>query len=996
MLRPSQRALLLFRTSTARSASTEFAELYGRARRIDEEEQNSLTSSTSCFTSTRGAVQIKEPPLRWREKLEAFRTAQYVSPHEVSFETCLGALDALRAALDAPAQRNAKQLHKVWRDALEVAQHVKNVSASPAHVHCAFVLFYTQQYSQLRSFVEHLLHHLHAPNTIEMGALEFGSCLRLLSVYFLCTSELHCVPSPRLQVLTTQLLVSSKEYVRRLSKEQRHDVVAGVGLLLWAVDWLHHFAEKPCRPDSRQLDELRATVPSWMPFLFLTPSELQALPVSAAMAPQSPPSLLRVRGEQLATSRDLPGLHQLYSYVVEQRERTSRDFAVFSLSPRLGELLLRVAAPGDRVWKTVVDGVGSSLHPRLLAEYGRHPRGYRHAVRVLTTLTGPSAYEALKHVLFNRPMSELAEVQEEHGDVLTGSRQTTWATALAATSDALAIGDSSWRATLPETLRLLSDAGKHRDFYQLLPEYSAAGGEDNLRVAAALGQTVRRTGKWWQALDVLDLVANARVPQEVMEESFLHSACTDTLCALRNARRWREALELFRALKPVMPAAGQHVLCSVVAEMPPSAPWEAALAYVADNCPADGVCETVTAQVSWARGVAPVPRAHGDQKRAVRLLAENGHWRPLVDFTRSGVGGKLLETWKALLHAVEMADGDDVQAFPFDELPHFLLEDVDVLKQAYHVALHRGWLSSLLVKLTATSTPLCQQYRVLVQFALTETLLVSEVPSLTDSFVVHSLTAFLTARSFRIAVPVPSPPLSSPGVMMSADRIASALRIPHACVGKVKKTEFILRPLPRLSVPPRYVLHATDQFVVGFKAPGASAQSTARGLLHAAAQRGVFVPAYLLPAGASGLCVLLRASTEQSSVQMELDVVARLAPLGPSHTALLSAVFFRHYRLQPLAGSVEKDGVVTVSLRCCGHGVHGAKECLRRLKADLNAEGWGFVEATTGDGDTFHVSRVRLTSHASDGDAFDWSYRKYPRWVRSDAAEEEEGWWVKI
>ncbi|EPY20215.1 hypothetical protein STCU_09106 [Strigomonas culicis] len=479
----------------------------------------------------------------------------------------------------------------------------------------------------------------------------------------------------------------TKQMVASIPKEERHALVASMQLLLWAFDWQVVFSIPVS--DAMQQD-LRALTPAWLTDLFQATAPAAAAEEGAKKL--LAPSHVKRQALLLAQGHEtLPRLLHMYEWVVTHEER-SADFRIFGLSVFLGNVLLRRRELPEKDACRIISYVGSSADVTLLLQCGVANRNMRASVaNIFSQMNGPSAYTALKELWWKTP-DKFRELQESRGDILSGVASANWKDALEKTEYAQAVGDGSWRKQLAETIRLLSDAGKHELSLQYIWEYHTGSGTDNLSVAASLSQTARHTGKWWLALDVLNLIASARIPQSTADAALLDEAQTHSMLMLKQYGRWREALALYASLEGEVPDRAFKTLCSLVNAIPPSAPWLQALAALQRD--SRGIPAEVLRTVRLVKGV---------DRDASSLRASKYVWEGL---SRGGDVSGLLSAKPercvkyydmCLLKALTVDTGADDSSVlaHLMETPSKWLEDRDFVELLFQQFRAKGWLPAL-------------------------------------------------------------------------------------------------------------------------------------------------------------------------------------------------------------------------------------------------------------------------------------------------------------
>lgn len=959
----------------------EFFELYGRPSYLKGGSTDDVPS-TELYQLKETASDVART---CEEALARFRTRLYASPQHVPAELCRETLIAMRRVVSKPADRNTVRSSKLWQDALSIHGLCVPTDMEAAAA-TSDILYYGGHYGDV---VQRFSCERYAA---EMEMLTISEAPLLLGVRLLSTYLMACAKSRgAVDAATMQLITRAFQLVRSVTstaeKANRQRLARAAEVLTWSLDEAYGAA---CLPSTTCIDTFRRDCPQWLTHLFEDPNgvtDLSCLPTDRCL---TPPRLLLRAAEAAAAGRQLNILWEIYN-VVKTRECQQPEYLIFGLSAEVAALIVR-AAPQHPGTRGVVAYVGSSLDPEALALLVETKHSWQMALRVLSSMGGSAAYFAMRSIVLHRPPGDAQNLQESVGDLLTCNAQSTWRTALARSMAACASLETNWRASLPETLRLLSDAGKGRLFMTLLPEYDIVNAQDNLSVAASFSRVLRVSGKWWHALEVLDLIANAKPPQDEMSERFLEEACADTISTLQEAKRWRDALDTFKLLQPAMPRRGCPLLCSLLKCMPSSTPWIEALVYAERtySIPA----EVKTALTLLHDPTAPATLKGPEIAPLVPQLISHGRWQILLAYAQEHP--KMAAHWVAYLRSLDRA-ADDVSLVAHEvlsKLPELALSDRAVLPVLFQVCMQNGWLGNFLDLLmrrigAATLEPVVAQYQSLAQYIINRQLpptgMVYQEP-----YVVHQFALLIAAKSLHITVSVP------PNVANSKDSLSTYLRVPSSSIkpGRASKdhsTQFVVRGPRACPIPPEYCLfRGSSGVVVGYKAPGAPLYSVARGLLVAISEKDAFSLAYNMGPATSGLFILYlsRLNSKRMILHLQLDLL--ITPLqGASATPLLASSFFSEYAMVVRATT---EQVYTVQASLHTRGGHRAKNVLRELKASLNRNGWGVVEPEQGCGDVYHISKIQIrlieakTAESVDtcGEVVDVVSSETPPWLGSN------------
>lgn len=1016
-----------------RSCHTDLFKLYGRE------------AAPESFAHLRKRPDAVGPAavvaLSARAELERYEAEAYArgSSTAVTAETRRSTSQAICKALLPPSQRGTSGSSGLWMEALRVLEPTMMTTTTTgssdtpprgglappvlreATAEACIALLLSHQPNQVPRLASAagLLTGAPVHGLMDMGPSEFSALARIAACYAVaCTatagSALRSTGVFSLDAVSpvTSLLVHSRDLMVSLQdKDRRRQVVTSIEALLFSLDWLFHAlcSTAGAAGSPASLHALFATAkeraPRWMrDHLFSEGSAIeQAAPRGDAALP---PALLLAEVRQAAASGDLRALHNIYA-TARRKEEARPEMCIFELPKHAGEAYL--ASAGGAVAPqahAIVNYLGTSLAPHALADLGNSKYKGREALAVswLSKMRGPEAYAAVKKTLFHHPADQAAQLQLAHGDLLTGHAQSNWLTALEMTRALMATAHSAaWRQELPTTLRLLSDAGRHKEFFQLIQEFDRGVSQrtGTLMVASALAQAMRRTGKWQHYQEVLDLVAAAEVPSSGAEDVFLEDASLQLLYTLRNAKRWREAAEVYGALRPAMPQGALRVFASAVTEAAASAPQDPAglvsqLLQLSGLSVEDLPTEFRTSIALYTRAESgalselDLPHlALPARLHASRACVDCGVWQPLLAMathqaTPGGLDGpsdaaaakRLQHVWGPLFRSLERTRDLDVRWREIEPcLPSAVWRDERTLLHLFHAALWNGWLAEFRASLAskasmddfsqARSDKAAAQTRrellLLLSFLLTGTVS-GRATGVRHSLIGHYLTSFATATAFR-------QPVDTRARVDARGAVAKYFRVPPVCVGEAPPSEgparFFLRPYPaERGVELNDIAFANGSVIVAYKPSGAVIQSAARGVLSRLKVLGsTHHIVYLLAPGSDGLFVLMNTACNPKSYALELTFRLGLLPLGTAHAALLSASFFQRYSMKVLrpasVGGEQRPVVVTAT--CGTVTAHNASDAIRGLRAALNEEGWTLAEDDAGGArDALSVRQVRI------------------------------------
>ncbi|KAK7200224.1 hypothetical protein NESM_000073900 [Novymonas esmeraldas] len=957
-----------FRVSGRRRSSA-FLELYGRAPCADT--SAAQPSSSPAVADTDSAL------VACRALLQRIDAHLYIRPDQAPVTECIEALSSIERVVASSPARRSVAARGLWKDALALQARVP-VSEVGAAADAATVLFLAGQPQRGCAVCRRVTGHQQFRGSLATEAA-LCECLRLLSVHVMCAGAAREQLSAEWWGFVGNMVDVARGVIAGADKAQRAPMARAMEVVAWSLDWLHHHHHH--HGDSRSgetLAALRPRLPQWLPHLF---AAFDAAVAAGSTSPSSlavlPPRWVLAMAEHAAEDGDVAALERLLHHAMGREERC-RANALFQLSARVADLLVR-RFPRHPSAAHAVATFGTALECASLQPFGTTQEGFEAALAVLTHMSGPQPYAALQALLRHHPAETAAAVQERHGDVLTGSPGLSWRTALAAATQRIAAADPHWRECLPETLRLLSDAGTLTPFWRLLAEYNPADCGAPLSIAASLSRAMQRSGRWWHAVEVLDLLASAAAPRDATEDLQTSTACAETMRALLQARRWEDALHMFQLVGTVLPRSEAPVVSRLLTAMPAGAPWQVALAS-SENA---GLVSATTRQTLLClHADAPVSRLSREQlrKAAAATFAAHGRW----DLVRAAVALHPTEVplWRALVQALgrcaDVVDDAVATATFAVPLPPGCWEDSSFVDAFARLCVQRGWLSLLSAHLTAVlassrapAAPLrrlCSEYEHLVCFLRTGRPPPADVV-LHESYVVHHFVACVTRKRVSVVARLA-------GARATSKRHASAiLRVPYESLGALRSggdgsTTVRVTASPAVAAYP--VEHcvfsaAGGHLLVGYKVPAAELFACARGMLRVLGNDGAYGLAYHMSAASSGLFLLLPASASLTWYSITLRVrlfVAVMVPEMP-HVPLLATSFFRRYAMRWRGGGDGGGGDRhEVEADVVAENGQEVRHAWRSLKMHMNAEGWGPVELEAGAGDTYHIVELRVARRA--------------------------------
>ncbi|CAJ1030026.1 hypothetical protein, conserved [Leishmania lindenbergi] len=938
--------------------SSAFFELYGRAHSTEVAEVPPSPQPSSRVAPTDEAWK------RCQALLQSVQSRMYIHPGQAPAELCREALISIEHLLASSPTRRCTAARRLWRDALALQSYLPAHDISAAADTASVLLFSDQAQRGCRVCSQAVGHPQFRQGP--RSDTELSGYLRLLSVHSMCACYSHESFSPDWWTALVDSVDEAKRVIAAAPKPRRAPMAHALEVLAWSLDWLHHHNDTPER---QALGALKAKLPQWLPFLF---DEFDA--TTAKLSSQSlallPPRWLLMMTTHPEGDSDAVALERLLRHALG-REKRCHGSNVFQLSSRIADILVH-RFPHHPSAAHAVATLGTALQCSSVHSYGTTQEGFDKALGVLTRMSGAQPYFATQALLHHRSTETAARIQEEHGDLLTGNPHLNWRTALNFTMKQVEAADPHWRVYLPETLRLLSDAGKLKQFWSLLQEYNAVDATANISVAASLSRAMQLSARWWHAMEVMDLLVSAPPPRDAIEDQLVTTACAGTLRVLLQAKRWQEALRVFLMVGDAFPPTESAVVSRLLTSMPMYAPWQMALAAATQRGLTSDTTRIILLCLHAGASAALLPPAH-QQKASALIFAQHGRW----DLVRTVVEQRPIDVslWRTLVQAMEhCADAVDEQTaatvFPVP-LPHDCWHDMSFGNAFAHLCVQRGWLSLLSSHLSCLLAPpaspvtpmsrLGVEYRHLLRFLQSNRFPPAEFV-FTDSYVIHQLMSCVTGRRMSVVAKLPAASGST------KQQASIYLRVPYEILS-VPRGEGDGTATVRVTSAPtstylkeHCIFIAASGLVVGYKVPASALFTSARGLLRVLGNNGVYRLAYHMSVASSGLFLLYPASASLTwySFKLRVRLCVAVMPAAP-YVPLLATSFFDRYAMRWRSGEGDWHEVEAVLLATSGQEVRHA---WRSLKVDLNAEGWGPVEPDAGAGDMYHILELQVSRHA--------------------------------
>ncbi|ORC93415.1 uncharacterized protein TM35_000012920 [Trypanosoma theileri] len=969
-----------------------FFELYGRKPDSTDEPTVSANSAGDDHS-----LPSESSPMGIHA-LGEFFSHLYATPNEsLNRSVVVNALEALNTSLSLPLNRRARFSEQHCIYARDVWKYGERYDFHIAALYVS-VLYYGGKYDEVIQYVEkhwssETISKVASSSTLDVK--DTCHALRLFTVYVLSCSKSK-------NHLNTFIISRVKEVaegsIRILKSSTSTETVREYTLLLYSLDW--YFVHTDYVNEREVLSSIFIPLlpKKLTPYLFITSSD-----ISDDVRKGLTPSILFQNGKRHAKDGDKEGIQRLFRDC-QRREEKNEGFRLFLLSPQLGELMSQISGMDDRVMSEVVTFCGTSLSCEALSKIGLKERSRSKVLQVLGNMKGPEAYFAARQVLFHQNIEESLVFQQKYGDILSGDPQLEWQTALKSMKESLASGDMKWRNKLPTVLRLLSDAGETGKFFNLLRESHSEGENGSLMIASALAQTVRRSERWWHALEVLDVIATCEHPRTVEDDLFLKDACLQTMYALRDAKRWKEALHFYNSLVPVMPESAHRVLCSVVCGMPASSPWQEALSTVQKY---GEVPEKFLTTLLCARNPDQVDISQQVNPRSWRYIlqgyADGGHWKHALQFIKK-MKHVDFNAWVSVLRAAQRAPFGSLSSNIFESLDENVWNNTALLRLTVLVAEGHGYWKELYKNMEKyKNNSSTSEYHALVGFFIDGTLPSTEMV-FTDEYVIHRLLMF----------PIPFVKSLSINILWTRKTrdifnntyqkdmkafIQNHYKVHLSCLPKKKKNQYDtqINVFTLSSIAPQAPLTGNntlvtvlDHLIVAYKPPGILSHSFARSVAQKGQVGTMYSLAYLLPPSSCGLIALIDSSIPTKSIHLVMKVLLRLCAVDAVSLPLLSTEFFVLYTMEVLEGP-SSDGCIAVMATCCSDQDGLLAGSLYLLQESIVSEGWRIIGSdeekgknSTVNGDSIHLAElcVFIQNTNIEGFPMHFTISRPPSWIK--------------
>lgn len=904
------------------SVSNDLFELYGTDKSVLEADQ--AIGNSSCPS--------------WCSALEAFSSEAYFNPYHISPEVRRTALQSLCSIAKEHKSIKFRRNDHLWLSALHIFQFQNPFTHSlwQNRFYCAFILYRQQRFFDCFYFSRNELHdraraELKVIFNGGIGTNELCFCLNFFSVYFMSALRSRNNISSNELMCFKETLRAAKALVSEgfQSKEDLQRVIESSRLAIWSLDWAFH-EEKICTNAPFYPHEWASiSPPSIRETVFSQVVCKNKVKVLQNLADVSPWMLHQAITDRRRSYSDL---QKCFAFA-RKAERANFLFTIYDLALNCGTVLLQRHLLSAN--SNVLSFLGSSLPPKLIAASGNTRAGYKEALNLLTEMCGSEVYEGLRTVFFHRPPSEQRLHQEKNGDLLAHSHPDgkTWIVALQTFQRGMHPSDDSWHLKLPHTLRLLSDAGKVRLFFQLLANYDRTKSSfSNLTVASSLAQVIRRSGTWWHAMCVLDLISTSSPPRDEQQEFFLRDACLQTLFALRSARKWEEALRFFSSLRPVMPPQGIRWMISILSDLPSCAPWREILRAFQKDCE---IPETFLTTLRCVHGGEDLPSDSHGRQHAIRCLVNHGQWEKLLAMQKSAVGNI---TWNLIFRAAQRSSSPIPKDF-FSRIPLEAFKADDALQLSFIIGHENGIVPSFLQKLNSLGFDKTSEWYQIAELFVTR---ISKSRYWVSSIGGLRRFAEIVRGEHEIYFQ------TSEEDLHRGEFIHSTCGVPRSFFLEridQKKPTLLLRTPNGSHVNTELICYSDKDIILASKPYGVDTYSFGMGVLATVHPSFCYTCPMDIPSSAAGIVPLLSPHLPTKWCWVNFTVLLHVVPIlvgssKSSHTPILACNFMALY--QGKIHLVRRHDClypIIIELRYEGSLSH-MRESLDQMRRAMNAEGW--------------------------------------------------------
>lgn len=899
--------------------------------------------------------------LSWASALAVFSSASYLNPQNVSPEVRSNTLRSFCSVVKEHRDINTRTNDQLWTIALNVFQYPKKERRSlwEDRLYCSFVLYRQKKYFNCVEFsrkelCEDTRERNHHNLSLVWTTKELCFCLNFFSVYFMSAVKCQQMLSKNDIAHFCKTLQIAKDRIchEPNSKEEKEKIIASSQLSIWSLDWVFH-----------EVPIIRNSIPSrkeWAVFFHESISEkifcieVDTLKTESLQSLQVSPWMLhRAIADH---SQSLYDLEKIFN-VAQDKEKHNYLFTIYDLALEAGSLLLQnhLSPANDKL----LSFLGTSLSPELIALAGNKHQSYRNAQLLLIKMAGLAAYEALRSVVFHLPASAQRLQQEESGDILTPSHPDgqTWLEALQSLQDSLILPDDSWRSKLPHTLRLVSDAGKCRLFYQLLANYDGTcNPSSSLLVASSLAQIMRRSGTWWQATCVLDLISASPLSHlDEKEEFFLRDACLQTIFSLRTGRKWKEALEFYSSLRSVVPPQGFRWMVSIATDLPSNAPWEKVLQILQQE--REIPAKFLTALKCIHGGEALPSDSHG-RRHVIRCLVDHGQWERLASISKSATDSTM---WGFVFAAARRCRLPVSEKFFSIVSPEAFKEDKN-LRLSFAIAKENGIMACFFKIIKSLQISKTSDWYQLVELFVTR---VSQKNyRMINAAALKFFVDVVSEKPPRLFFTVEENYLSGKYFIHSFGSVLSSFHLKQ--LDKKTRT-FVAAPPLAVNVTSQLICYYNSDVILASKPYGVDTLSFASGVLRTLECPLCFICPLSVPSNAAGLLVFVSPLLPTKWCWVTLTVLCNALPILAGNTCcstpILACNFISLYQGTVLSVGRKEPPQPTVVQLILHASILSLSEYFEQVRRDANAEGWDIMtepEEIHSDEISFLIKQARV------------------------------------
>lgn len=885
--------------------------------------------------------------------LKDFAAAQYKNPNHISPSIRSAALEKLYLLARCHQTLRIRDNKDMTRRAQDVFASSSSYSSWAEHFHYGFVLYRQGEFEKCCSHVS-----LSLKATVDEASLssaDFSAVLKCAALYMLSAERIGVLIDLEKMGIIKTALSSGAKIIKVGTEIEKKTALTAMNIFWWSMDWVFQ-SERLL-----SVSKLNFRISEWEPFLpyrmkkhiFVIGSHAEMDEIRSVRT--STPWAIHIRIQKTHSGDALRRL----LHVVISEESSNPDFCIFDLAVEIATKMVKLQ-PDVKFSKYALNVLGTALSPLCIASFGNTRETHEKAILLVSQMSGFRAYHAMRQLLFHRNSTEQRLLQETVGDIFfdASSPGQNWIEALSMLQSEIQECKANWRSNLPHVLRLLSDAGKWDTYFELLLDYNATENKrQNLCVASSLAQAVRRSGTWWRAAEVLNLISLSDAPKDECHDMFLHDACIQVLYGLRSARKWVEALSFFLPLQSVIPEQGFRWMCSMVSDLPRGAPWQKVLSLLESHKPVPEKFLASLKCIHLGEGLPTEPR---DLNFVLNSLVQQGSWSIVM---KEALKNSDIFLWKYVLQSA-MKSCDPIPPSFFSEFPEGVLCSSECGRLGFIVAQEHGMLPEYL-----KAVKNCKEAS--FEYAHIAHLLVHNSHDCFADYCFRSKTCIrycvdLLCKSRKTIR------LLAEQNNETTETVANYFDIPQSrCREQVCNTNqkvFLLNTPEGSELDSDLVVFNGSSIILAYKPYGADARTVAASVVKFLKKESYFISPFLIPSSCDGIIPICSPLLPSKWTTIHLTLIAEISPLPSSHyTPILACRFAKKYDLTVLQPSMISS--VKVKFNCVSD-LSGSRDLLDRLRYDIIAEGWCISKGRTiemvKNEVQYTIDRVRVQYYHND------------------------------